>query len=190
MEDYSYLLENKIDRNYFINEVLKESANKNIVLVGIGTDKCIGDSFGPFCGSLISEMNLENIIVYGTLEEPIHALNVRERSKQIMNKHKDDFVIALDACIVDPDKDLKIFYRKKSIEPGKGGGKKLPPVGNSSVVFGIYDEYGSFLYSKHRLGDVYKAAKGFAYLIKEIDELITNEREIVDEVSFDIHGQE
>lgn len=187
MEDYSYYLDNKIDKDYFISDVLKESINKNIVLACIGTDKVIGDSFGPLCGTLINEKNLENIIVYGTLEEPIHGLNAEEKGKEIMDKHKDDFVIAIDSCIGNDEYLKKVYYQKKPINPGKGSGKNISPIGHVSIKYVLGNEYRSLFLTHHRIGDVYKAVKEFVSIIEEIDQIITQEKETIDEVSFDLH---
>ena len=41
----------------------------------IGTDRATGDALGPLVGSYLLKNGLEN--VYGTVDEPVHAENLR-----------------------------------------------------------------------------------------------------------------
>ena len=52
--------------------------NRPIVFVCIGTDRSTGDSLGPLIGTLLVEKNIHPFHVYGSLENPIHALNLAE----------------------------------------------------------------------------------------------------------------
>ena len=47
-----------------------------IVFVCIGSDRITGDSLGPLVGHQLSRYHWKNIYVYGTLNEPVHALNL------------------------------------------------------------------------------------------------------------------
>lgn len=190
MEVFSYLLKDKIDKNFFMLDILEQvRENKQVVIACIGTDLCIADSYGPLVGTLLREADLKNIIVYGTLDNPIHALNVNKISQDIMTKHKNDIVIAIDACI-SKDKHLHdILYQKKPICPGKGNNKKLSEIGHVAIkcCMGKNPDTKSNQDSVSRLRHTYKEAKFTASIIKELDNLITNEKEIEDEVSFDLH---
>jgi DNA-binding LacI/PurR family transcriptional regulator len=52
--------------------------SRPIVFVCIGTDRSTGDSLGPIVGTLLEEKGLRTFYVYGTLDEPIHAVNLSE----------------------------------------------------------------------------------------------------------------
>ena len=122
---------------YKIAELLYKYIDKDTTIVCIGTDKCIGDSLGPIVGSILKEMNLP-IPVYGTLEDPIHALNLKEKLSEINKLHETNNIIGIDACLGNEEDIGNIIIRDHPIYPGKGVGKSLPEVGNISIV-GIVD---------------------------------------------------
>jgi len=76
-----------------IANCLKEYYRKDIVVICIGSDKCIGDSLGPIVGELLEKENL-GIPIYGTLNEPIHALNIEEKVNELKKIHPDSLLIS------------------------------------------------------------------------------------------------
>ena len=70
-----------------------------VVIVCIGTDRSTGDSLGPLIGTLLSEKTLPNFYIYGTLEDPIHAVNLQEKLNYIHSIHENPFIIGIDACL-------------------------------------------------------------------------------------------
>ena len=123
--------------SYFeIAHFLKDYIN-NSIFICIGTDKCIGDCLGPLVGTLLKEKNFP-LPLYGTLEEPIHALNIDTELKKINKNHPNSFIIAIDACLSDNKSIGEIHVRNEPLKPGKGVGKILPSVGNISII-GIVD---------------------------------------------------
>lgn len=102
-----------------------------IVFVCIGTDRSTGDSLGPLVGSLVSEKNLpDNFYVYGTLEDPIHAINLAEKIKFIEERFINPFIIGVDACLGHSKNVGTIHIKNGSLKPGAGVNKNLPSVGN------------------------------------------------------------
>lgn len=65
----------------------------------IGTDRSTGDSLGPLVGTKLEKMNLGRLHVYGTLSDPVHAVNMKDKLKDIQHLHKNPFIIAVDACL-------------------------------------------------------------------------------------------
>ncbi len=59
---------------YTLSNFLKDELNANTIIVCIGTDRCIGDCLGPLIGSMLEEKFFP-LPVYGTIANPIHALN-------------------------------------------------------------------------------------------------------------------
>ena len=57
------------------------------VILCIGTDRMIGDSLGPLVGSLLARKRKARLLVYGTLSQPVHALNLDETLNEIKKKH-------------------------------------------------------------------------------------------------------
>lgn len=50
-----------------------------IILVCIGTDRSTGDALGPLVGTKLEQVGITNFQVFGTLDEPVHALNLEEK---------------------------------------------------------------------------------------------------------------
>lgn len=119
-----------------IGHSLADYLDDNSAIVCIGTDKCIIDSLGPLIGTMLSKENLA-IDIYGTLDEPVHAINISDYIKIIESK-KYKNIVAIDACLSTKKNQGIIEVRNGPITPGKGIGKLLPEIGNVSVI-GIVD---------------------------------------------------
>lgn len=130
-----YLQENAIQT---LSQAIKERMSEKAVIICIGTDRCIGDALGPLVGTMLKNKNFR-FPVYGTLDEPIHAVNLKESIKRIKNNHPDRFFIAVDACLGNENSIGTIHIKRGPIFPGKGVGKRLPGVGKISIV-GIVDQ--------------------------------------------------
>jgi len=122
---------------YTLSNFLKDELNANTIIVCIGTDRCIGDCLGPLIGSMLEEKFFP-LPVYGTIANPIHALNLDSKLSDIKLKHPDSKIIGIDACLGPPNKIGEIQVRDYPINPGKGVGKSLSPVGDISII-GIVD---------------------------------------------------
>lgn len=119
-----------------IGHYLRPLLNNNTAIVCIGTDKCIVDSLGPLTGTMLSKENL-TIDIYGTLEKPVHAINIGDYIKNIKKKNYDK-IIAIDACLSNKKNQGIIEVREGPITPGKGIGKILPEIGDLSII-GVVD---------------------------------------------------
>lgn len=122
---------------YEISYFLKDYINENTVIICIGTDRCIGDCLGPLVGTMLKEKHFP-LPVYGTIDSPIHALNLDQRVSEIKLLHPKSNIIGIDACLGERDSIGEIHCRDYPIHPGKGVGKSLPDVGESSII-GIVD---------------------------------------------------
>jgi putative sporulation protein YyaC len=122
---------------YSLSNFLKDELITNTIIVCIGTDRCIGDCLGPLIGSMLEEKFFP-LPVYGTISNPIHALNLDSKLSDIKLKHPDSKIIGIDACLGPPSKIGEIQVRNYPINPGKGVGKSLSPVGDISII-GIVD---------------------------------------------------
>ena len=142
--------------------------NNNTIIVCIGTDKCIGDCLGPLVGSLLTESSFP-LPVYGTLNFPIHALNLDKKLDEIHTKHPNADIICVDACLGNKDDIGQIRIRNYAIHPGKGVGKDLTEVGIASII-GIVDssENSEFFFSRSiRLSFIMNMAKTISKAIIE-----------------------
>lgn len=154
----------------FILKGFEESKKDEIVFCGIGTDKCIGDCLGPMVGTMLLDAGV-NMKVYGTVDTPIHALNIDKRAREVYNDHPNAFIIGVDACLGEKDSIGEIHVRDSAIRAGKGVGKALPEVGDYSIV-GIVDSSDcSEFFSQRsiRLAFVMATAKVIVNIIKEVD---------------------
>jgi len=131
-KDFSVMYDDKYSE-FMLGENLAEFIKRDPVIVCIGTDKCIGDSLGPLVGSLLKRDNIP-ITVYGTLSDPIHALNINRKINYIKMRHPMSFIIAIDACIGDKKEVGRIYVREGPVFPGKGVGKEIKSIGDISLV--------------------------------------------------------
>lgn len=120
-----------------LTEYIEPFYKNKVLIVCIGTDKCIGDSLGPLVGTLLRKRKFP-FPVFGTLDDPIHALNLNEKIEFITRYYPLHRIIAIDACLGEKEHVGNIQIRSKPIYPGKGVGKKLPSVGDLSII-GIVD---------------------------------------------------
>ncbi|MGM7723398.1 spore protease YyaC [Metabacillus sp. Hm71] len=116
-----------------INEHLPKLTIKPIVIVCIGTDRSTGDCLGPLIGYNIQQ-ELSHFHVYGTLKDPVHAVNLKETLEFIKDKHKNPFIIAIDACLGRLSSVGFVQVAEGSIKPGAGVNKDLPAVGNMHIT--------------------------------------------------------
>ncbi|MFC7395111.1 spore protease YyaC [Scopulibacillus cellulosilyticus] len=144
-----------------IENLLPDNKDVPIVIVCIGTDRSTGDSLGPLIGTKLTELNGNQYPVYGTLEQPIHAVNLDEKLQEINHAYTEPFIIAIDACLGKYNNIGTISIGEGPVLPGAGVNKKLSPVGNMHIT-GIvnvsgYMEY--FVLQNTRLSLVMSMAK-------------------------------
>ncbi|WP_186576871.1 spore protease YyaC [Aquibacillus kalidii] len=151
------------------------SSPVEIVIVCIGTDRSTGDSLGPLTGTLLNDKNLNNLTVYGTLKDPVHAKNLEEKLKQIYQKHNAPFVIAIDACLGKVKSIGSIITKKGPIRPGAALNKDLPGVGDVhlSAVVNISGFMEYLVLQNTRLHIVMQLARKISNSIYQLDRIIT-----------------
>jgi putative sporulation protein YyaC len=157
---------------------LPRNAERPIVFVCIGTDRSTGDSLGPLVGSLLEEKDISSFHVYGTLDEPIHAVNLNERLQEITKKYHDPYLIGIDACLGRMKNVGVIQVGDGPVKPGAGVNKELPAVGNIHIT-GIVNVSGFmefFVLQNTRLNLVMKMAKTIANGIYQASILHTKGR--------------
>jgi putative sporulation protein YyaC len=139
----------------------------DIVFVCIGTDRSTGDALGPLVGSKLEKLYPENLTVYGTLDDPVHAINLEEKLEHISKVHRTPYIIAIDACLGESKSVGMITLAQGSLKPGAGVQKKLPEVGNlhltGIVNVGGFMEY--FVLQNTRLSIVMNMADKIASAI-------------------------
>lgn len=145
------------------------TSRRPIVFVCIGTDRSTGDSLGPLVGTLLEEKSISPFLVYGTLEDPIHAVNLAEKLTEINEKHSHPFIIGIDACLGRMKSVGSLQVANGPVKPGAGVNKDLPAVGDMHIT-GIVNVSGFmefFVLQNTRLNLVLKMAKTIANGIYE-----------------------
>lgn len=145
--------------NYF-----SSGTHDEIIAVCIGTDRSTGDALGPLVGSKLKKFSLPGLHVYGTLEHPVHAMNLAETIEQINTTHKNAFIIAVDACLGQLSSVGHIQLGHGPLKPGAGVNKDLPAIGDihltGIVNVGGFMEY--FVLQNTRLNLVMELADSIA----------------------------
>lgn len=121
----------------FVNQLLyllPKLDDRDIVLVCIGSDRSTGDALGPLIGTQLKQYKLTSFNVYGTLEEPVHAINLEDKMNEINNKYDNPFIIGIDACLGRSTSVGIISINDGPVKPGAAVNKKLPPVGNIHIT--------------------------------------------------------
>ncbi|WP_027408134.1 spore protease YyaC [Anoxybacillus tepidamans] len=151
--------------------LLPSSLTQPVAIVCIGTDRSTGDALGPLVGTMLKEKNLSYFQVYGTLEEPIHAVNLEEKVAEIRSLHKNSSMVAIDACLGRLKSVGAITIAEGPVRPGAGVNKQLPPVGDFHIT-GVVNVSGFmefFVLQNTRLHLVMSMAKTIANGIYEAD---------------------
>jgi putative sporulation protein YyaC len=165
--DSPFLLRDILCNN--ISPILKE--NRPIVILCIGTDRSTGDSLGPLIGDKLKFLIREKVALYGNLEYPVHAKNLRETLDEIATSYVNPYIIAIDACLGSIQNVGKVIVENKPISPGAAMNKDLPKVGDLSIT-GVVNISGSLefmvlqntrLYTVMQLADV--ISKGIYHAI-------------------------
>ncbi|MNZ55000.1 hypothetical protein D3C78_729180 [compost metagenome] len=136
------------------------SDSRPIVIVCVGTDRSTGDALGPLIGASLSKYGCPHFTLYGTLEEPVHAMNLDDTLTEINRRFHNPFVIGIDACLGQVSSVGCIQVGFGPVRPGAGVNKELPPVGDIHITgivnVGGFMEY--FVLQNTRLHLVIKMA--------------------------------
>lgn len=116
--------------NLLANSIKKEAP----IILCIGTDRSTGDSLGPLTGwrltPLLTGLSAQ---LYGTVDDPVHAVNLEDIINEIKPSISRHPVIAIDACLGQVSSPGTILVEKGPLRPGIGVRKNLPSVGDISI---------------------------------------------------------
>ena len=159
-------------RDYLLSELLPIfTSNRIILFICIGSDRSTGDSLGPLVGYKLKYFSRNNILVYGDLENPIHAKNIISTLDKINSNFKNPYIIAIDSCLGSLNNIGKIFIKKSPLIPGLALNKNLPKVGDMSItgIVNISSGFDFLVLQNTRLNTVMNLAdcisKGIYYFI-------------------------
>lgn len=148
---------------------------REYVAVCIGTDRSTGDALGPLTGTFLNEMKPKHITVYGTLHDPVHAINLHEYIDMIEIKHRRPFIIAVDACLGKRSSIGQLILDKGPLKPGAAFNKDLKPIGDLQII-GVVNISGFMehtILQNTRLSLVTDMAKQLARVLDHLDQQLT-----------------
>ena len=130
-----------------------QKTKRTPVFLCIGSDRATGDCFGPLIGTMLMQQILsQNSVkeplfqhppaVYGTLQHPIHAINLEKCLESIYKTYRNPFLFALDASLGFYKHIGYVTLGPGPLLPGIGVKKRLPAVGDIAIT-GIVNCTGS-----------------------------------------------
>lgn len=125
--------------NGYVEEKIAKSLNslldnQEFVIVCIGTDLAVGDSLGPYTGTLLVNDKDNKFIVYGTLDYPITAKETETLTKTVKKIHPNTKIVAIDAAVGNNEDIGNIKISNYPIKPGLGVNKNLSEIGDISII--------------------------------------------------------
>ena len=124
-------------------EELKKGKKDKVLVLCIGTDRSTGDSLGPLIGYQLRQKELKHIHVVGTLNRPVHAMNLEDTLYLLEQEYPDYLVIAVDASVGMSSHVGCITLGRGSLKPGLGVSKELQAVGYLFIT-GIVSGCGNY----------------------------------------------
>lgn len=117
--------------NYFLTHIPFD--HPNLVFCCIGTDRSTGDALGPMTGSFLTQLVSFPFQIVGTLDSPLHALNLEETVEKLKSSPDSPYIVAVDACLGNSNNIGQIIVHPGPLYPGKAVKKELPPIGEVSI---------------------------------------------------------
>lgn len=104
--------------------------DKPVLFLCIGTDRSTGDAYGPLVGT---ELKRFGVPVLGTIQDPVHALNLETVRIVLRSLYPDHAVIAIDACLGRLEDVGDVHVHPGPLRPGAGVKKDLGEIGDVSI---------------------------------------------------------
>ena len=98
---------------------MRASGRRQVVFLCIGTDRSTGDSLGPLIGSRLEAEEISNVVVIGTLEHPVHAVNLDRTIEEMEEHYPDAIIVAVDAAVGRWDHVGLVTLEKGPLRPGR-----------------------------------------------------------------------
>lgn len=121
---------NTIISKKFIINLKRKIHNKpeEMAFICIGSNEIIGDSIGPRIGSFLKQNT--KLQVYGDMK---NNLSKEEEIKNISNKLKNKFIVAIDSALSNYDDIGEIYVTNKSLKIAEGINIDKGNIGNLSI---------------------------------------------------------
>ena len=153
-----------------LSHLIRENKKKGrkLIFLCIGSDRATGDCLGPIIGHKLSSLSHPDLVIYGTLNEPVHAKNLNDTLSKIKRLHKNATIIAIDASLGSYDHIGYITLGEGALYPGIGVNKELPCVGDIHItgIVNISGLLNNMLLQTTRLSLVMQLADFICYGIR------------------------
>ena len=151
-----------------LSRALKQAIGaRPAVFVCVGSDAVAGDSLSPLVGSFLKEFYRLPCFVYGELKHTVTAKEVPVLANSIRALHPGAVIVAIDASLGAESEVGLIKLREGGLFPGKGVGKRLPEIGDLSLL-GVVSARGESAFrglELTRYGLVYRMASAISQAI-------------------------
>lgn len=117
-----------------IKDTVREKGKRGVVFLCIGTDRSTGDSLGPLIGYKLKDQRIRRARIVGTLERPVHAMNLEQSVAMVRRQYPNHVVVAVDASVGSLDHVGCITIGKGALRPGLGVRKDLQEVGDIFIT--------------------------------------------------------
>ena len=105
------------------------------VVLCIGSDLAVGDSLGPVTGTMLRSRKCGFYgYIYGSLKNPVTAREVKYLGEFVRKTHPKSKIIAVDAAVGEEEEVGLIKLVPGALRPGAGANKRLPKVGDISIM--------------------------------------------------------
>ncbi len=123
------------DFSRILREKIQNLEISKLIFLCIGTDRVIGDSYGPLVGYKLKYLfnDKENVEVFGELGNVVTANNIEKIIKYINNKYETPFIIAIDASFTNKNNVGSIKVSENGLIVRSGLSSKGICVGNISI---------------------------------------------------------
>lgn len=147
-----------------------------VVFLCIGTDRSTGDSLGPLIGYKLQEKGISGIEVLGTLERPVHAMNLETYQTILKFRYPNHVVVAVDASVGNLEHIGYVTLGKGALKPGLGVSKELRSVGDLFItgIVGTCGNYDPLMLQSIRLSIVMRMADCISKSICLVEKLWEN----------------
>lgn len=123
------------DFSIVLREKIRDLEISKLIFLCIGTDRVIGDSFGPLVGHKLQYLfkEEENIKVIGSLDNIICTHNISKIINEINNTYPDSFLVAIDAALSNRNNIGEIVISNNSLSVRSCFSKNNILVGDMSI---------------------------------------------------------
>lgn len=165
-----------MDLGKLIDREMVLKGKSGVMYLCIGTDRSTGDSLGPLIGHKLHRRSLSGAVVIGTLDKPVHAMNLELYVRYIRAHFPDYVVVAVDASVGSADHVGYATLGRGALQPGLGVSKDLEAVGDISItgIVGGCNSRDPVMLQSVRLSMVMKMADCICESICRVERLWNN----------------